>query len=282
MGAFSENDADEFRLCVADEFRSRAGVRLNNLRDIAVQRVDYFENGLTISVSAAVRVDQMGDGWRDNAEAAAAFARFLERQWQPELYDLKAQARIQVAVEVDEQPFSTTGLNPSVTVQGLDDVYRQIEWEEHVRSRLPDARYLFDVFCMYSAEAQKLRCSRIPAARDANFPEMGMSICVIGSVRGGDAMVDGWADVDAATDAFARFVEARWRDDLADLAQNHHVEVSVVVDEYGGSSPDVSISGYGFADILELAEHVSGRLTDLGYLWSRFCSEPAPELLAAA
>ena len=146
-------DLDDCLSGAADEYISErpdlAGYDLNprwedDDRDSVILTVPVWSLETT-TVRARVLSGNLGDGWRDNNEAAHALAAFMKNAWMSGLAELIDDgAKISINVDVAE---NTGGYADGMFVDG--------PLEEEVESLLTDSQQLWEEFCD-SAEAEEL------------------------------------------------------------------------------------------------------------------------------
>ena len=102
----------------------------------------------TITITAQILDGNLGDGWRDNYEAAEALADFMERRWRDDLAELAAEGH-EIDIQIDVQR-KTSGCARE-TIVDADDADLVARAEE----LLTDPNRIWDLFCN-SPEAKAL------------------------------------------------------------------------------------------------------------------------------
>ncbi len=94
----------------------------------------------TIYITAQVFDGNLGEGWRDDAETAHAFADYLAERWEADLAELAETHKIEIDIEVCER---TSGAASDVRVDCGEDWELSGEVEELLTTR----DEAFGVFC---------------------------------------------------------------------------------------------------------------------------------------
>lgn len=88
---------------------------------------------------------------------------------------------------------------------------------------------------------------------------------------------DGWNDNYGAALALAKYTENIWRNDLAEYADAHEIEICIDVEKNtSGCGRSVSVeiddSDMDHDDIYDMVQKIENALTDEGRIWEMFCS----------
>mgnify|MGYP001212158023 FL=1 len=101
----------------------------------------------TITITAQILDGNLGDGWRDNYEAAQALAEFMEQRWRDDLAELAAEGH-EVDIQIDVQ--SAEGCVRETTVDADD-----ADLAARAERLLTDRNRIWERFCN-SPEAEAL------------------------------------------------------------------------------------------------------------------------------
>mgnify|MGYP007079329733 FL=1 len=101
----------------------------------------------TITITAQILDGNLGDGWRDNYEAAQALAEFMEQRWRDDLAELAAEGH-EVDIQIDVQ--SAEGCVRE-TIVDADDA----DLAARAERLLTDRNRIWERFCS-SPEAEAL------------------------------------------------------------------------------------------------------------------------------
>lgn len=101
----------------------------------------------TITITAQILDGNLGDGWRDNYEAAQALAEFMEQRWRDDLAELAAEGH-EVDIQIDVQ--SAEGCARKTTVDADD-----ADLAARAERLLTDRSRIWELFCS-SPEAEAL------------------------------------------------------------------------------------------------------------------------------
>ena len=101
----------------------------------------------TITIINTINDGNLGDGWRDNSEAAEALALFQEKMWLADIREAGIKNPVNFEIDVN---YNTTGVRPPVSVLCESD-----SLAEAVEECLTDEQRIWDIFCC-SDEAEAL------------------------------------------------------------------------------------------------------------------------------
>jgi hypothetical protein len=101
----------------------------------------------TITITAQILDGNLGDGWRDNYEAAQALAAFTEQRWRDDLAELAAEGH-EIDIQIDVQ--SAEGCARK-TIVDADDA----DLAARAERLLTDRNRVWEQFCL-SPEAEAL------------------------------------------------------------------------------------------------------------------------------